>query len=138
MAVLRPATWELITVAITIGQMLGMHVKHIQSSTTCAAYPRIMLPILTPAHPSDRNNQALQSLMIDRWSCSTITTGPSGSSGRTKLGRTARSSDCISIAIVWTSIDLAGKVAPIIEQGALFAENLKEARDEWKVHHPSR
>jgi hypothetical protein len=130
----RPATWDLITVAITIGQMVGMHFKlKFGRPRPAQFYPGIMPPILTPAHPSYPNNHALQSLLIARFVglAAPSLQGPLDVLAE-RIGKNREIAGLHFASDREASMDIAVQIAPIIEKGNLFAEILNEAREEWQ------
>jgi acid phosphatase (class A) len=129
----RPATWDLIAVATTIGQMVGMHFKlKFHRPRPVQLYPALMPPILTPPHPSYPNNHALQSLLIARFvglAAPALQDPLVVLAERIGFNREVAGVHYPSDRMA--SASLAGQIAPFIEQGDLFKGILAEARNEW-------
>lgn len=61
----RQNTAALIAVGIAVGQMVGMHFKHLHKrARPVQVFPALMPVIITPSHPSYPNNHMLQSLLV--------------------------------------------------------------------------
>ncbi len=61
----RPATWDLIINANTVGHLVAMHFKrHFARPRPAQVYPALMPILPTPSHPSYPNAHALESALI--------------------------------------------------------------------------
>jgi hypothetical protein len=130
----HPATWDLLSVAMTIGQMVGMHFKlKFRRPRPAQIYPALMPPVLTPPHPSYPNNHALQSLLVAHF------VGLAAPALREPLEALAdRIGYNREIAGVHFPTDrvasrkIADQLVPLVEKGELFSKILEEAKEEWK------
>lgn len=61
----KPATWDLMVTANTIGHMVAMHFKrHFARARPAQVYPAILPMLPTPGHPSYPNAHALENALI--------------------------------------------------------------------------
>jgi acid phosphatase (class A) len=129
----RPATCDLISVALTIGQMVGMHFKRqFKRPRPVQVYPALMPPILTPPHPSYPNNHALQSRLVARFvglAVPALQDPLDVLAERIGFNREVAGVHYPSDRVASKAI--ADQLAPLVEKGDLFNGILQEAKKEW-------
>ncbi len=130
----HPHTWDLLTVADTIGQIVGMHFKlRFMLPRPVQLYPAIMPMMMTARHPSYPNAHALQSHLVG--GCAKLVMPESMHAFITMLAdRIGGNREIAGLhyrSDTAASVDLAPDVIEIICRGALVKEMISGATAEW-------
>ncbi|GAC1343448.1 MAG: hypothetical protein NVSMB18_19280 [Acetobacteraceae bacterium] len=129
----RPATWDLITAAATVGHMVAMHFKlKFRRPRPVQFYPALMPPILTPPHPSYPNAHALEAALIT--ACVELVV-PAMREPLDQLAKRVAENHEIAGLHFRTDTNASFALAPQLRdqllRGPLFGEILAQARAEW-------
>ena len=130
----HPATWDLIAIAIAVGQLVGMHFKYkFARPRPVQAYPALMPPILTPSHPSYPNNHALQSRLIANFVTQAAPVlGDPCDVLATRIGHNREIAGLHYPSDRAASETLAAQITPIMQECALFQDVMARAKTEWQ------